>query len=40
MARVLIENVTKKFGSTKAVDNLSIEVRDKEFLVLVNDVAP
>ena len=35
MARVLLENVTKKFGSTKAVDNLSIEVQDKEFLVLV-----
>ncbi|MGI5837148.1 MAG: ABC transporter ATP-binding protein [Chloroflexota bacterium] len=35
MARVLLENVTKKFGSTKAVDNLSIEIQDKEFLVLV-----
>ncbi len=35
MARVLLERVTKKFGSTIAVDDVSFEVRDKEFLVLV-----
>ncbi|MHB0871172.1 MAG: ABC transporter ATP-binding protein [Chloroflexota bacterium] len=35
MARVLLERVTKSFGSTVAVDDVSFEVRDKEFLVLV-----
>jgi multiple sugar transport system ATP-binding protein len=35
MARVLFEKVTKKFGETVAVDELSLEVPDKEFLVLV-----
>ncbi len=35
MARVIIDRVTKKFGSTVAVNNLSLEARDKEFLVLV-----
>ena len=35
MARVTLDRVTKKFGSTVAVDRLSLEVQDKEFLVLV-----
>ena len=35
MARVVYEQVTKKFGNTVAVSNLNLEVRDKEFLVLV-----
>ena len=35
MARVLIENVTKKFGDVVAVKNVSMEVKDQEFVVLV-----
>ncbi len=35
MARVLLDRVTKKFGSTVAVDEVSFEVQDREFLVLV-----
>jgi multiple sugar transport system ATP-binding protein len=35
MAEVRFENVTKRFGDTVAVDNLNLEVADKEFLVLV-----
>jgi multiple sugar transport system ATP-binding protein len=35
MASVTYENVTKKFGDSTAVDNLNIQVADKEFLVLV-----
>jgi multiple sugar transport system ATP-binding protein len=35
MARVLIENVTKKFDDVVAVKNVSLEIKDKEFLVLV-----
>jgi multiple sugar transport system ATP-binding protein len=35
MARVYFEHVTKKFGNTVAVDDLTLEVHDKEFLVLV-----
>lgn len=35
MARVLIENVTKKFEEVIAVKNVNLEIRDKEFLVLV-----
>ncbi|NLJ74549.1 MAG: sn-glycerol-3-phosphate ABC transporter ATP-binding protein UgpC [Firmicutes bacterium] len=35
MARVLLENVTKRFGSVLAVDQVNLEIRDKEFLVLV-----
>src|SRR5208282_3382827 len=35
MAGVTLKNVAKQFGSVKVVDNLSIEVRDKEFAVLV-----
>ena len=35
MARVAFENVVKKFGDVVAVNNLNIDVADKEFLVLV-----
>jgi multiple sugar transport system ATP-binding protein len=35
MARVVFENVTKKFGDTLAVNNFSLEIPDREFLVLV-----
>ena len=35
MAKVLLDRVTKQFGSVTAVNDLSIEIADKEFLVLV-----
>ena len=35
MARVLFDRVSKRFGSVTAVKELSLEARDKEFLVLV-----
>ena len=35
MARVAFENVVKQFGDVIAVNNLNIDVADKEFLVLV-----
>jgi len=35
MARVAYENVVKKYGDVLAVNNLNIDVADKEFLVLV-----
>jgi multiple sugar transport system ATP-binding protein len=35
MARVTFENVVKKFGDVLAVNNLNIDVADKEFLVFV-----
>ena len=35
MANVTYKNVTKKFGDVTAVNNVSFEVADKEFLVLV-----
>src|SRR5215208_4714914 len=35
MARVAFENVVKKFGDVVAVNNLNIDVADKEFLVFV-----
>src|SRR5579884_1450163 len=35
MARVVLEHVTKKFGEVLAVNDLNIDVRDREFLVLV-----
>ena len=35
MARVLIQNVTKKFDDVVAVKNVNLEIKDKEFLVLV-----
>lgn len=35
MARVFVENLTKRFGETVAVDNVTLEVKDKEFVVLL-----
>ncbi len=35
MASVTYDHVTKQFGEVKAVNDLSIEIKDKEFLVLV-----
>ncbi|UCE15864.1 MAG: ABC transporter ATP-binding protein [Candidatus Bathyarchaeota archaeon] len=35
MAKVLLKDLTKRFGDVIAVDSLSIEVQDKEFLVLL-----
>ena len=35
MAQVVLDHVTKQFGNVTAVNDLSISVRDKEFLVLV-----
>jgi multiple sugar transport system ATP-binding protein len=35
MAQVALDHVTKKFGNVTAVNDLSIEIQDKEFLVLV-----
>ena len=35
MAKVVFDHVTKKFGDVTAVNNLTLEVHDKEFLVLV-----
>ncbi len=35
MARVLFENVTKEFGSVKAVNDVSLEIQDGELLCLL-----
>src|SRR5450756_956833 len=35
MAQVVLDHVTKKFGNVTAVNDLSIAIQDKEFLVLV-----
>ena len=35
MANVIFENITKKFDAVTAVDEFSLEVKDKEFLVLL-----
>jgi multiple sugar transport system ATP-binding protein len=35
MAGIALEHVTKEFGSVKAVDDVSLEIGDGEFLVLV-----
>ena len=35
MASVMLDRVTKRFGDVVAVDDVSIEVQDREFLVLV-----
>jgi multiple sugar transport system ATP-binding protein len=35
MAQVSLKNVVKQYGSTRAVDDLSIHIKDKEFAVLV-----
>ncbi len=35
MAKVRLEGLTKRFGDVLAVNNLSLDIRDREFLVLV-----
>jgi multiple sugar transport system ATP-binding protein len=35
MARVLIRNLSKKFGEVHVVKDVNLEIRDKEFLVIV-----
>ena len=35
MARVVLDHVTKKFGDVVAVDDLTLEIADREFLVLL-----
>lgn len=35
MAKVTVENLTKRFGKVVAVNNLNLEVQDREFFVLV-----
>ena len=35
MANVLIKNLTKQFGNVVAVDKVNLEVKDKEFVVLL-----
>ena len=35
MAQVLLQNLSKKFGDVVAVNDVTLEARDKEFLVLV-----
>ena len=35
MVKIKIENVRKEFGKTVAVDNVSLEIADKEFLTLL-----
>lgn len=35
MARVFLRNVTKRFGKVVAVDHVTLEVKDKEFIVLL-----
>jgi len=35
MAKVLLENLSKNYGSVKDVEDLSLEVKDKEFLTIL-----
>src|SRR5512138_1450867 len=35
MSNVILKNLVKRFGPVTAVDDLSIEIRDREFAVLV-----
>ncbi len=35
VAEVILENVTKRFGNVVAVDKANLEIKDKEFIVLV-----
>ena len=35
MANVTFKSITKRFGSLVAVDDLNLEVADREFLVLL-----
>ncbi|NLJ80877.1 MAG: sn-glycerol-3-phosphate ABC transporter ATP-binding protein UgpC [Firmicutes bacterium] len=35
MAQVLLKDITKRFGNVTAVDNISLDIDDEEFIVLV-----
>ncbi len=35
MAKVRLENIVKRFGNVVAVNNINLEIRDKEFVVLL-----
>jgi multiple sugar transport system ATP-binding protein len=35
MARLVLENLTKDFGKTRAIDNLSLDIEDGEFIVML-----
>jgi multiple sugar transport system ATP-binding protein len=35
MARILVEHITRSFGKAKALNDVSLEVRDQEFVVLL-----
>lgn len=35
MARIVLDQVTKRFGDVVAVDNLNLDIQDKEFVTLV-----
>jgi multiple sugar transport system ATP-binding protein len=35
MAKVLLKNLTKKFDEVVAVNNVNLEIADREFMVLV-----
>ncbi len=35
MSQVILKGVTKRFGNVVAVDNIDLEIKDKEFIVLV-----
>ncbi|MGQ9781525.1 MAG: ABC transporter ATP-binding protein [Nitrososphaeria archaeon] len=35
MVKVVLENLTKKFGNQTVVDEINLEIRDKEFMVLL-----
>jgi len=35
MAGIVLENLTKNFGNVKAVDNVNLEIEDKEFVTLL-----
>ena len=40
MADVVFENVTKRFGKVAAVDNLTLEIEDGAFIVLLGPTGP
>jgi ABC-type sugar transport system ATPase subunit len=35
LARIRFDRVTKRYGSVTAVDQLDLEIRDQEFVVLL-----
>ena len=35
MAEVIVKNIFKRYGTTEAVSDISLHIRDKEFVVLV-----